>query len=39
MKLKLDENLGIRGRALLSDAGHDVATVASQSLEKAMIPN
>jgi predicted nuclease of predicted toxin-antitoxin system len=35
MKLKLDENLGERGRQILSDAGHDMATVASQSLEKA----
>jgi predicted nuclease of predicted toxin-antitoxin system len=35
MKLKLDENLGKRGREILSAAGHDVATVASQSLEKA----
>jgi predicted nuclease of predicted toxin-antitoxin system len=34
MKLKLDENLGKRGREILSAAGHDVATVASQSLEK-----
>jgi predicted nuclease of predicted toxin-antitoxin system len=35
MKLKLDENLGERGREILSRAGHEVATVASQSLEKA----
>jgi predicted nuclease of predicted toxin-antitoxin system len=35
MKLKLDENLGKRGREILSAAGHDVATVVSQSLEKS----
>jgi predicted nuclease of predicted toxin-antitoxin system len=34
MKLKLDENLGERGREILS-RGHDVTTVASQSLQKA----
>ena len=33
MKLKLDENLGQRGRALLAAAGHDVSTVPSQRME------
>lgn len=32
MKLKLDENLGHRARALLEAAGHDVATVYGESL-------
>jgi predicted nuclease of predicted toxin-antitoxin system len=32
VKLKLDANLGIRGRHLLVDAGHDVSTAESQGL-------
>jgi len=32
MKLKLDENLGLRGREVLVAAGHDVCTVPEQNL-------
>lgn len=35
MRVKLDENLGQRGRQLLADAHHDVATVAEQGLTSA----
>ena len=32
MKLKLDENLGLRGQDLLAAAGHDVCSVPAQDL-------
>ena len=32
MKLKLDENLGRRCASLLSEAGHDVATVPEEDM-------
>ena len=33
MKLKLDENLSERGRAILAASGHDVSTVALQGMQ------
>ena len=36
LKLKLDENIGIVGKALLEADGHDVMTVAEQGLSGAM---
>ena len=35
MRLKLDENLGLRAAAVLVEAGFDVATVSDQRLEGA----
>ncbi len=32
MRLKLDENLGVRTARIFAEAGHDVATVAGQGL-------
>jgi predicted nuclease of predicted toxin-antitoxin system len=38
MLVKLDENLGERGRQLFAAAGHDVSTVKDQGLEGAEDP-
>ena len=35
MRFKLDENIGDTGRGLLTHAGHDVSTVALQSMNGA----
>ena len=35
MRLKLDENLGNRARAILDAAGHEVSTVPAEGLEAA----
>ncbi len=32
MRLKLDENIGVRGETLLRGLGHDVATVVSEGM-------
>ena len=38
MKMKLDENIGKRGKALLVEAGHDTCTILEQNLQSAPDP-
>jgi predicted nuclease of predicted toxin-antitoxin system len=38
MKMKLDENIGQRGKALLIEAGHEVCTILEQNLQSAPDP-
>ncbi len=38
MLIKLDENLGERGRQLFVDAGHEISTVVDQGLAGAVDP-
>lgn len=38
MKMKLDENIGQRGKTLLVEAGHDVCTILEQNLQSATDP-
>jgi predicted nuclease of predicted toxin-antitoxin system len=38
MKMKLDENIGQRGKALLIEAGHDISTILEQNLQSAPDP-
>jgi predicted nuclease of predicted toxin-antitoxin system len=38
MKMKLDENIGQRGKSLLIEAGHEVCTILEQNLQSAPDP-
>jgi predicted nuclease of predicted toxin-antitoxin system len=38
MRMKLDENIGQRGKALLIEAGHEVCTILEQNLQSAPDP-